>query len=176
MVQGGGMKRSALAVMSATLLIAATSFGQVAREEPSAGSLQRENSPFSPDARPTLDRPSPLPSPSAPPIAVVTPAATPTLPPPTDRRSCAGSSGTPSVADPSSASRFPGVSASQFQRAGVGAEAFTRPGVSAQQLSALLPGARTNARTDPCVSPRDVVLYPEPMTQPRRIFSPTDEP
>ena len=169
------MKRSALLVVSAVLFITASSAAQVSRDEPSAASAQRENSVFSVDARPSLERPSPiapLPSPSAPPIAVVTPTVTPALPPPVSTRSCAGSSGSSVVTDPSAAAKSPGVSASQFQRPGVGADAFTRPGVSTEQLKALLPGART----DPCVPPRNVVLYPEPMTQPRRIPSPKDEP
>ena len=68
--------------------------------------------------------------------------------------------------------RFPGVSASQFQHAGVSADAFTRPGVSAEQLSALSPGG--GAR--PCQSPGNVVLYPDPVRQPRPISPPIDQP
>lgn len=66
----------------------------------------------------------------------------------------------------------PGVSASQFRRAGVGAEAFTRPGVSAEQLNALRPGARRPA----CAPPRTVILHPEAPTPERRIPPPVDEP
>ena len=81
-------------------------------------------------------------------------------------RPCAAVPGSPS--DP----RFPGVSASQFQRAGVSADAFTRPGVSAEQLSALMPGGAAR----PCQSPGNVVLYPDPVRQPRPIASPIDQP
>ncbi len=73
---------------------------------------------------------------------------------------------------PPPATSHPGVSASQFKRAGVGAEAFTRPGVSAEALNALRPGARSN----PCAPPRNVILYPEPLTPSRRIPQTSDEP
>ena len=73
---------------------------------------------------------------------------------------CAGSAATEA---PPSTTQFPGVSASRFQRAGVGAEAFTRPGVSADELRALVPGTVSG----PCRATRDVVLYPEPVNQPR---------
>jgi hypothetical protein len=87
--------------------------------------------------------------------------------PPADRPlSCS----TPSSPPP--ASSHPGVSASQFKRAGVGAEAFTRPGVSAEALNALRPGARSN----PCAPPRNVILYPEPLTPSRRTPQTSDEP
>lgn len=81
----------------------------------------------------------------------------------------------PCSANPSASpnsSQFPGVSASQFQRAGVSADAFTRPGVSTEQLSVLLPGSRS----DSCPARRDVVLYPEPVRQPRPIVSAAGEP
>ena len=68
--------------------------------------------------------------------------------------------------------RFPGVSASQFQRAGVGADAFTRPGVSTEQLRTLVPGRGTES----CRPARDVVLFPEPATQRRVIPSAPFEP
>jgi hypothetical protein len=80
---------------------------------------------------------------------------------------------TPASPAPTSTPQFPGVSASQFRRAGVSAEAFTRPGVSAEQLNGLVPGNRLNA----CPTPtRNVLLYPEPVDQPRRILSASDEP
>jgi hypothetical protein len=68
--------------------------------------------------------------------------------------------------------RFPGVSASQFQRAGVSADAFTRPGVSAEQLRALTPGGAAR----PCQSPSNVVLYPDPVRQPRPTAPSVDQP
>lgn len=81
-------------------------------------------------------------------------------------RPCAAVQGSPS--DP----RFPGVSASQFQRAGVSADAFTRPGVSAEQLKALTPGGAVR----PCQASGNVVLYPDPVRQPRPIAPPIDQP
>ena len=88
----------------------------------------------------------------------------PQLPPPSP--ACA-----PTTNTPPNASSFPGVSASQFPRAGVSADAFERPGVSAEQLRALIPGNGTNT----CAKQRDVVLHPDPERPPRPIRSVTDE-
>ena len=101
-----------------------------------------------------------------------TPAQTsPSLPrttsqPPAPSPACA-----PTTNTPPNASSFPGVSASQFPRAGVSADAFERPGVSAEQLRALIPGNGTNT----CAKQRDVVLHPDPERPPRPITSVTDE-
>ena len=101
-----------------------------------------------------------------------TPAQTsPSLPrttsqPPAPSPACA-----PTTNTPPNASSFPGVSASQFPRAGVSADAFERPGVSAEQLRALIPGNGTNT----CAKQRDVVLHPDPERPPRPIRSVTDE-
>ena len=101
-----------------------------------------------------------------------TPAQTsPSLPrttsqPPAPSPACA-----PTTNTPPNASSFPGVSASQFPRAGVSADAFERPGVSAEQLRTLIPGNGTNT----CEKQRDVVLHPEPERPPRPIRSVTDE-
>ena len=88
----------------------------------------------------------------------------PQLPPPSP--ACA-----PTTNTPPNASSFPGVSASQFPRAGVSADAFERPGVSAEQLRTLIPGNGTNT----CAKQRDVVLHPDPERPPRPIRSVTDE-
>ena len=88
----------------------------------------------------------------------------PQLPPPSP--ACA-----PTTNTPPNASSFPGVSASQFPRAGVSADAFERPGVSAEQLRTLIPGNGTNT----CAKQRDVVLHPDPERPPRPITSVTDE-
>ena len=86
-------------------------------------------------------------------------------PPETSARTCSEPSDGPRATDlPPQASPFPGVSASQFRRAGVGTDAFTRPGVSTEQLRALLPGGESG----PCRASRDVVLYPNPGNQ-RRV-------
>ena len=101
-----------------------------------------------------------------------TPAQTsPSLPrttsqPPAPSPACA-----PTTNTPPNASSFPGVSASQFPRAGVSADAFERPGVSAEQLRALIPGNGTNT----CAKQRDFVLHPDPERPPRPIRSVTDE-
>jgi hypothetical protein len=101
-----------------------------------------------------------------------TPAQTsPSLPrttsqPPAPSPACA-----PTTNTPPNASSFPGVSASQFPRAGVSADAIERPGVSAEQLRTLIPGNGTNT----CAKQRDVVLHPDPERPPRPIRSVTDE-
>jgi len=84
----------------------------------------------------------------------------PQLPPPSP--ACA-----PTTNTPPNASSFPGVSASQFPRAGVSADAFERPGVSAEQLRTLIPGNGTNT----CAKQSDVVLHPDPERPPRPIRS-----
>jgi hypothetical protein len=119
----------------------------------------------------TITQPSPIPSGSttAPATTAQSPIASATTAPPARP---AGSC--PVVtAPPSAASPFPGVPASQFPRAGVGAEAFTRPGVSAEQLRALLPG-NAGSGGSTCQTPREVVLYPEPVNQPRPVPQTSD--
>lgn len=78
------------------------------------------------------------------------------------QRPCPGNAAASAAVPP--ASPYPGVSASQFRRAGVSADAFVRPGVSAAELATLQPGSRSA----PCAAPRDVILYPDPGTPARR--------
>jgi hypothetical protein len=54
----------------------------------------------------------------------------------------------------------------------VSADAFERPGVSTAQLATLIPGNQVET----CAAPRDVVLYPEPVSRPRRVPSNGDAP
>lgn len=187
------MKGSSLLVVTVLVCIGATAFAQVSND--AAPSAQRDAPPSAqrdaptsaqpdvqsaPPPRPPTYTPEQLFGPSTPPASStntntgIDPTTVPRqLPgtsnnasPPADRPlSCP----TPS---PPPATSHPGVSASQFKRAGVGAEAFTRPGVSAETLNALRPGARSN----PCAPPRNVILYPEPLTPSRRIPQTSDEP
>ena len=106
-----------------------------------------------------------------PPNAATPEATGPSSSPQTSGQRCANapiSPGTAGAARPSRPShQFPGVSASEFRRAGVGADAFTRPGVSADQLRALVPGSGPA----PCPAPRPFLLYPGTDDQPRRSRS-----
>ena len=111
--------------------------------------------------------PQPLSAPSTPSAPSVAPLSQTTASPSPEAsaRTCSEpSDGARATAGPPEASPFPGVSASQFRRAGVGADAFTRPGVSTEQLRTLIPGRESG----PCRATRDVVLYPDPANQ-RRV-------
>jgi hypothetical protein len=172
------MKGLRLLVVTVLVCCDSTAFAQVSNEaSPSAQRDVQSN----PPPRPPTYTPEQLFGPSTPPTSStntntgIDPTTVPRqLPgtsnnasPPADRPlSC------PTPSSPPPATSHPGVSASQFKRAGVGAEAFTRPGVSAEALNALRPGARSN----PCAPPRNVILYPEPLTPSRRIPQTSDEP
>ena len=171
-----------VAVIATAVTVAAQSAGD--RSQPSGTpSASRPNEPTatSPAASTAPSAPAPSTTPSTTqPVSQPTASSSTTQPSATTPvgvpRSVAPDAGTPPAAraapacgatdqarannPPSSSS---GVSADQFQRAGVPTDAFVRPGVSAAQAGGLLPGV-PNA---PCTPPRDVVLYPD-TTPPRR--------
>ena len=165
------LKRSGLLVLAVLSCIAVSTSAQVNRTGAAPPAPGADPPPKLPTYTPeqlfgTREPASPVPDASGPPVPpqVSTPSTATTPPPAAPPRPCAAPTPT--------ASQFPGVGASQFQRAGVAAEAFTRPGVSAAELDALRPGARRS----PCAPPREVLLYPEPENQPRRNASPAEEP
>jgi hypothetical protein len=178
------MKGSSLLVVTVLVCIDATAFAQVSNDAPP--SAQRDAPPSAqpdvqstPPPRPPTYTPEQLFGPSTPPASStnrdtgIDPTTVPRQLPGTSNNASPPADRPLSCPTPSPpATSQPGVSASQFKRAGVGAEAFTRPGVSAEALNALRPGARSN----PCAPPRNVILYPEPLTPSRRIPQTSNEP
>ena len=163
----------AVALASTTLSGQVSQPNQTDRSTPAPGTSRPAQPPAEP-ARPAQPSSEPT-RPAPPPIEPARniddigrrPAEQPAVASPAAQRPC-GTAASAVGAPSGQASPFPGVSASQLPRAGVPADAFVRPGVSAAQLATLLPGARST----PCATPRDVILYPDLGTPARRVPPP----